>query len=157
MYRWAEKKPPCPFTNYLRRCKHLSFCYGQESMFADRETPFFSKRFVLRCTACHKNLNYGKSGKKCEIGWSKWQQWDFCQLAVYYKGFITDNTLDLRLIYDYTESSNILWEKNYVSFFLQSYCASWYYQSFFYQLMHKKIALKRISKLTLKQLLHVSV
>ena len=32
------------------------------------------------------------------------------------------------------------------------------YQSFFiYQLMHKRIALKRILKFTLKQLLHVSV
>jgi len=42
--------------------------------------------------------------------------------------------------------------------FSQSYRASWYYQSFFiYQLMHKRIALRRILKFTLKQLLHVSV
>jgi hypothetical protein len=41
----------------------------------------------------------------------------------------------------------------------QSFHTSWYYQSFFfiYQLMHKRIALKRILKFKLKQLRHVSV
>ena len=34
---------------------------------------------------------------KPEIGWSKWQQWDFYQLALYYDGFITGNILDLSL------------------------------------------------------------
>ena len=46
-------------------------------------------------------------------------------------------------------------------FFSRTYRASWYYESFFYQLMHKwivlKIILKFTLKLTLKQLRHVSV
>ena len=46
---------------------------------------------------------------------------------------------------------------NLVGQFSQSYRVSWYYHFFFYQLMHKRIALKGILKFTLKQLLHVSV
>ena len=43
-------------------------------------------------------------------------------------------------------------------FFSQSYHASWYYQSFFiYQQMHKRNALKRILKFTLRRPQHVSV
>ena len=49
-----------------------------------------------------------------------------------------------------------------ITFFSHTYCASWYYQSFFiHQMMHKGIVLKTILKftlkLTLKQLRHVSV
>jgi len=47
----------------------------------------------------------------------------------------------------YTEQRLVMNETNAV-----------FYQSFYvYQLMHKRIALKRILKFTLKQLLHVSV
>jgi len=44
----------------------------------------------------------------------------------------------------------------YNKYFSQPYRTSWYYQSYFHQLMHKRIALKVVLKFTLKQLQHVS-
>jgi len=48
-------------------------------------------------------------------------------------------------------------EHNIMAKLLHSYCASCYYQSFFHQLMHNRIALKGVLKFTSKQLQHVSL
>jgi hypothetical protein len=58
----------------------------------------------------------------------------------------------------YRSQAQAFFRENICKQFSQSYRASWYYQSFFiYQLMHKRIALQRILKFTLKQLQHILV